>query len=123
MEYTNLADHIEYSPLLFSKHIMKEWQRVKPILELKHITSVREITPLYAEKYKFDLHGLFRDILMIDKTFIYPHIIINGYDSSTCYDGNRLKFSMLSLMALTKYHRLFTRNYDRDVELGKIIPV
>ena len=123
MDHTNVTSYIEYSPLLQSKHIMKEWQRVKPILELNYIVSEKEVTPLYAEKYKFDLYGLFRDILLIDKTFIYPHIIVNGFNSSVDYDGSRLRFSIIAPMVLVKYHRLFARNYDRDVELGKITPI
>lgn len=123
MTYKNVNEMITTSPLRWSHHIMKEWQRIKPILELKYIVSVRETTPLYAEKYRFDLYGMLRDIFFIDETFIYPHIIVNGYDSSTSYDGNKLRFSIINPQILVTYHRLFTRNYERDVELGRINPV
>lgn len=108
-----LYTSIDVSNALY-KHYIVEWQRVKLILMRNHVVSVKETTPLYAEKYKFDLWGLFRDVFFIDTPYIYPHMICNGYDSSNIYNGNQLRFNILDNNILTTYYKLFKRNKQRQ---------
>lgn len=112
MYNVNIGDFIQVDNYNFNKDLMIEWNRIKLLLMTKYVVTTKTITPLNAEKYRFDLWGLFRDIIQIPETYIYPHIICNGYDSSQCYDGGRLTFDILDNPTLMKYHRVFVRNIE-----------
>ena len=112
MAGTNIGDSIKTDTYIISKDLVMEWNRIKLMLMTKYIVTSKEATPVQAEKYKFDLYGLFRDILQIPEQYIYPHIICNGYDSSQCYTGDKLRFDILDNPTLMKYHRVFVRNIE-----------
>ena len=85
------------------------WCNVLPFLLQFNIVDTEEITTVDAEKYRFDMYGLFKHVLNIPDEYIYPHILANGYDSSYDYNGNQLRIKMLDLSALEQYYNLFIR--------------
>lgn len=112
MNGENIGQKIETDNYVISKDLVIEWNRIKLLLQSKYVVTTKEITPVQAEKYKFDLFGLFRDVMRIPEQYIYPHIICNGYDSSQCYNGDKLRFDILDNPTLMKYHRVFVRNIE-----------
>ena len=89
--------------------LVKNWNGIIDILKLKHINRTVEISPSIAEKYRFDLYGLFKKELAVPEEQIYPHIRINGYYSSDQYDGGKLKLHLLDSTVLYNYYKLFTK--------------
>lgn len=109
----NLADEITSSINMQDEYLVKKWNTLKPILKSRYVVSINEIGPLIAEKYKFDLWGMFKNHLYIPEQYIYPHIIANDYDSSNEYDGSRLRFKILDMKELGYYYKLFIKNRNR----------
>lgn len=89
--------------------LISRWNTTLHILKENHIANVAEITPVLAEKYRFDLAGLLMNEMNIPEKHVYPHIIINGYDSSYSYDGKKLRLSILSEHALDLYYKLLSK--------------
>lgn len=92
-----------------SEFMIKSWNQSMEMLKIRLKTGTREITPQMAEKYKFDLFGLFYNEFRIPKVMIYPNIRLNGYDSSYCYDGKRLRFLLFESTGLSNYATAFAR--------------
>lgn len=92
------------------KHIYIKWNTLKHVLLTKHVATTTEITPVDAEKYKFDLYGLMRNVLGIPDNLVYPNMICNGYACSTHYSGELLRFKILDSAVLSTYYRLFMNN-------------
>lgn len=109
----SIGDWITDNDYFLTKYQMQEWNNIKLMLARKYVVAVKEVLPVYAEKYKFDLEGLFRDVFSIPKMYIYPHILINGFDSSQCYNGNKLRFNILDNEVVARYHKYFIRNEER----------
>lgn len=86
-----------------------KWDSIRSVLQEKYIISEKEITPVQAEKYRNDLFGLFQNELSIQKQFLYPHMIVNGYDSPSNYAAEKLRFSILDSKQLKIYHMLFLK--------------
>lgn len=110
---SNLADSINTSANVQDSYLIKKWNTIKPIMKSKYVVSINEISPVYAEKYKYDLYGLFQQYFSIPEQFIYPHIIANDYDSSSDYDGSKLRFRILDTKELGYYYKLFIKNRNR----------
>lgn len=104
---SSISLNIDYEQII-DKDMIKKWNTVIPILKDKHVLSYEEIKPIYANKYKYDLVGLFKEVFNIPKEYIYPTIRVNGFDSLTDYDGNTLRFKRLDNVALGKYYQRFT---------------
>lgn len=108
MANTNLAYYIPTN-INIDKNMMSKWNSIRQVLKSKYIASQAEVKPMVAERYRFDLYGLFKHELMIDELFIYPHMIVNDYDCSNNYDGGRLRFNILQPSILETYYRLFNK--------------
>lgn len=98
------------SSYLIDKDMVKKWQSVKGILIQNAIQTEIDVKASAAESYKFDLEGLFINVIKIRPEYVYPHIIVNGYNSSQSYDGNRTKFFIIDNQYLSMFHSLFKRN-------------
>lgn len=95
-----------------TKDLVNKWNSVIPILAAKYVQGIKEISPRTANVYRFDLYGLFLNVFLIPENYIYPHIRVNGYDSSNNYDGKKLRFIVLDPMRLSLYYNLFNKNIN-----------
>lgn len=92
-----------------SEKLIEDWNNVIYDLLTNHVTNEVSISPVLAEKYRFDLEGLFLNEFNIQQEHIHPCIRVNGYDSSNSYDGGKLNFMIVDSNMLTTYYRMFTR--------------
>lgn len=95
---------------IIPKSVFDKWNSVKYYLIENHVAGETEISPVNAEKYRFDLYGLFNNVLFIQPEYIYPHIIVNGYTSSYDYNAELLRFKILDTTVLSSYYRLFMKD-------------
>ena len=109
----NLASSITNAENIQDEYLVKKWNTIKSIIKTRYVVSINEISPVIAEKYKFDLYGMFKNYLSIPEHYIYPHIIANDYDSSNEYDGSRLRFKILDTKELGYYYNLFIKNRNK----------
>lgn len=93
-----------------SINMINAWNQAMEILKITLATATKEITPQQAEKYKFDLEGLFYNEFRIPRGVIYPNMKLNGYDASYCYDGKKLRFKIFESGGLSKYYSAFIKN-------------
>lgn len=100
-----LYERMSTTPRL-NYELVIEWNNVRDLLNRKYVDVITEITPVASEKYRFDLDGLFINELGIQRKFVYPHIIVNGYYSGNQYDGRELRFKILNTAFLTAYDKL-----------------
>ena len=63
-----------------------------------------------GNKYKGDLAGLFKHVIGVRPDFILPHILANGYNSSTDYDGTQLEFIVLNDSTLNRLLTMMQRS-------------
>lgn len=104
---TNLSNEITISNM--SPELIAKINTVIPILLEKHVSKVVTITPVIAEKYRFDMHGLFQNEMAMYEEYIYPHIRVNGYESSNCYNGEILNIKIINETALKNYLTLLKK--------------
>jgi len=90
------------------KDMVLKWNSVINTLAKSAIHNTIEISPVMAEKYKFDMDGLFREY-SIPPEFVYPHIRVNGYYSSQDYDSFKLRLDILDVKVLDSFYRMFNR--------------
>lgn len=83
-----------------SKHI---WQSMLPMLQ-QHCKTV-SISNTIAYKYRFDMYGLLQH-LGVTTEYIYPNIIVNGYSSSTDFEGNIEQIKIVDAQYL---HRIYSK--------------
>lgn len=93
-----------------SRDLVIKWNNIREVLLKNHIVSTVEITPVDAERYLFDLHGLCISALRLPEYQVYPHMIVNGYTSSYDYNGELLRFKLIDSGKLLNYYRLFLRD-------------
>lgn len=93
-----------------SRDLVIKWNNIREVLLKNHVVSTVEISVVDAERYLFDLHGLCITSLRLPEYQVYPHMIVNGYTSSTDYNGELLRFKLLDAGKLLNYYRLFLRN-------------
>jgi hypothetical protein len=105
VQTNNLSRTINTGFTLTSE-IVTYWESMIDVLKAKHTNGTKEITPVMAEKYQFDMYGLFLE-LGIPQSHIYPHIRVNGYASSNDYYGEKLRILILDPYILEQYISLF----------------
>jgi len=101
----NIANNIDLSYQL-DKELLFQWNNIIEVLKNKYIEQTISVEPVIAVKFKFDMEGLFK-FLNIDNSIIYPHIRVNGYPSSSAYDGRITDIHILS-PNVKNYYKLFT---------------
>lgn len=104
----NLSNEITASNL--SADLITKLNTVISTLRDKHVSKEITITPVIAEKYRFDMHGLFQNELSMIDEFIYPHIRVNGYNCSNSYDGELLKIKIIDEAILKHYLALLKKS-------------
>lgn len=108
-----MPNNLSYSistNIQIDRKMINNWNSIKSVLKEKYLTGQQfEVHPLVAEKYKFDLYGLFKYEIHIDDLYIYPHMIVNDYDCSNNYDGGKLRFDLIKTSILETYYRLFIK--------------
>jgi hypothetical protein len=114
MNIKSVSTNINTSTGLTSE-LADKWAMVVPKLKEAAIVREIEMTPVQAEKYKGDLHGLFKNEMSMRETHIYPHILVNGYDSSSCFDGTNLKLYILDESKVEVYYKLLTKKNKKVV--------
>lgn len=102
----SIGKNINISTALTNKIVFK-WDSVRSVLQEKYVITTKEVTPVQAEKYKNDLFGLLKNELSIPNEFLYPHMLVNGYDSPSAYGGEKLRFKILDPKQLKIYRMLF----------------
>lgn len=106
MSYTNLMYKIPTdNPIDYE--LINNWNTVIEELKTSSIHETITINGVTAEKYRADMEGLFRNLGIIEK-FIYPHIRVNGYNSSREFLGEKLNIKLLDNQQLEYYYQLFT---------------
>lgn len=93
-----------------NRSLLAKWNSIRDLLLEKHIATTVSVSVVDAEKFKFDLHGLFKFSLNMADYEIYPHMIVNGYTSSTDYNGELLRFKIINSNTLNTYYRMFLRS-------------
>ena len=104
----NISNTIDTSDTM-TEDLMIKWNNIIDILSSKHLEREVSIKPTIAAKYRFDMFGLFQNDLGIPPELIYPHIRVNGYNSSSCYDGYQINIKIIASDILMSYYKLFTK--------------
>lgn len=110
MAFTPLADEIkDYNK---NKYINTRWIAMYPYLKENYTlaTTIKTVTVTDGNKYKGDLAGLFKHVIGVRLDFILPHILANGYHSSTDYDGTQLEFIVLNDSTLNRLLTMMQRS-------------
>jgi len=105
MDRTNLAEQTDV--IKFNLDIMNKWNNIAPLLKTEYVEKTIVIPGVLQEKYKFDLYGLLLE-LDVPLHHIYPHIIANGYKSSSDYNGEHT-LNILNRNKLESYSELFSK--------------
>ena len=100
------------------KELFQMWNSIAPILKFKYIVDERSVDGAIANKYKFDFEGLLINEFKIHKEFIYPTILVNGYSSSTDYNGETKRILIIDDKIMYDYLRMFIRNIDERKKLS-----
>lgn len=103
---TKLSTKLDIN-LTMTSTMAAKWHSIKYYLNKNHIDKIAGIEPTTADKYRGDLEGLFIEVMGININYVYPHCIVNGYDSPSCYEGAKLYFKLLDTSVLAKYYKLF----------------
>jgi len=104
-----LSDSINTTSYTNDERTVNNWNNVIGIFISKYITRTIDVSPVVADKYRFDLYGLFSNELNIPEEHIYPHILANGYMCSNEYDSKKLRFVLLDTTMLNNYSKLFKK--------------
>lgn len=96
----NLGNRIKSLPI--SSAGVDKWFNMRHLLN-NYVVATNVISPTEAEKFKFDLAGLFKIKFEMKEELILPHILVNGYNSSTEYNGDRLEFKFLDYGSLQTF--------------------
>lgn len=105
----NISNTIDLSDVM-TVDLMNNWNVVTSVLIDKHLEREIEITPTIAAKYTFDMYGLFLNELGIQPELIYPHIRVNGYSSSSEYEGINKYIKLIDTGIALSYYKLFNKN-------------
>lgn len=86
--------------ILEEKNILRNhlWETLVPILP-KYSLGEKEVSPNTADKYIYDFYGLLKHLNTPDE-YLYPHLRINGLDTSSDYDGKKTIILLLDTNAL-----------------------
>jgi len=102
------------SAVVLDKDMLNKWDSARDILEKNYIDRTLTIDIATAAKYRFDLAGLFK-YSGIHQRFIYPHILVNGYNSSLEYDGNILEFKLINEQKLQELYSHFSKKKTETI--------
>lgn len=103
----SLKDEIKIK-IELTEDLINKWESSIPMILRTSQAGTRTISIQIANKYRFDLYGLFKNELQIPEEYIYPHIRANGYFSSNNYNGDKLTFILLKAEDLSKYLNRFS---------------
>lgn len=103
-------------PVNYNAKLIQGWNNARLLLNDPDNWTMKEISPVEAKKYNFDLYGIFSNVLGIPEEYIYPNLIINGYDSYNNYDTKRLRFRILNTSVLNLFYKHITRDSIEDTD-------
>lgn len=103
-----LTSKIPLDSMVLTKEYYNDWINVQDLLP-DMISNIAEIPPAKVQKYRFDMEGLFKEFFNMDTKYIFPHILVNGYLSSSDFNCERLRFNMLNTSMLDEYELFFRR--------------
>lgn len=106
---TKLKDRIPINSTVISKTYYNDWINVQDLLPDMLSGNIAEIPPAKVAKYRFDLYGLFKEYFNMEDRYIFPHILVNGYLSSSDFNCELLRFKLLDTGKLNEYENFFTR--------------
>lgn len=95
--------HYKIKEINQNESVIEMWNNIIPMVRNTLDYIPNEISIAVAERYRFDLYGLFVNELKIPDEFIYPNFLINGYVSSDEFKGDKTKFLTANLVQLSKY--------------------
>lgn len=95
--------HYKIKEINQNESVIEMWNNIIPMVRSNLDYIPNEISIAVAERYRFDLYGLFVNELKIPDEFIYPNFLINGYVSSDEFQGDKTKFLTANLVQLSKY--------------------
>ena len=98
---TNLSKYVD-TTLKKTTEYYSNWNNVKDLLG-GYVVNTVEVGPAIIEKYVGDMHGLFKDQFSMRDELIYPHILVNGYLSSSDFNGEILRIKLLDERKLSDY--------------------
>lgn len=87
--------------------VIEMWNNTIPMIRGSISLIPNEVTIAVAERYRFDLYGLFSVELQIPEEFIYPNFLINGYVASDEFEGDRTSFYTANLEQLSKFLNVY----------------
>ena len=97
----NLGKYVDVTLVKTSDYYSK-WNNIKDLLDSYVINTV-EVGPAIIEKYVGDMYGLFKEQFSMKDELIYPHILVNGYLSSTDFNCEILRIKLLEERKLNDY--------------------
>ena len=93
---------------VLDNELQKKWNSAALYLERNYLYDTREIGGAIAYKYRQDFSGLL-NYLDIPKELQYLHIIVNGYKSSTDYDGINTSIKIIDTREAMLCYEMFTQ--------------
>lgn len=104
-----LSEQYKVDTITLDKEYYNNWINIQDLLPDMFSGNIVEIPPAKVQKYRFDLEGLFKEYLNMDSAYIFPHILFNGYLSSSDFNCEILRFKLLNTGQLDEYDRFFRR--------------
>lgn len=92
-----------------TKKIIQYWNNIIPMI--KNDTDkilVHEISKEQANSYKGDLMGILKNIIQVPDELIYPNILINGYKSSSEFNGLTTRILTYSRETLLTHYEIIS---------------
>jgi len=103
-----LTELINYTDI-YDKKLIELWVNIKDVLLKNHIVGEKVINNATANKYIGDMYGMLKEIGLED-VVIFPHILVNGYNSSRDYDGLTTKILLIDPAILNRYYLSYLKN-------------
>jgi len=94
--------------IVIDSDLQKKWNSVALYLEKKYLYNTNDVGGVVAYKYSQDFIGLLNH-LDIPKELHYLHIIVNGYKSSTDYDGINSSIKIIDTKEAMLYYEMFVQ--------------
>ena len=92
--------------IVMDANLQKKWNSVALYLEKNYLYSTNDVGGAVAYKYSQDFIGLL-NYLDIPKELHYLHIIVNGYKSSTDYNGINSSIKIIDTKEAMLYYEMF----------------
>jgi len=94
--------------IVMDADLQKKWNSAALYLERNYLYTTNDVGGVVAYKYAQDFIGLL-NYLDIPKELQYLHIIVNGYKSSTDYDGINSSIKIIDTKEAMLYYEMFTQ--------------